>query len=63
MSTVELINEQLLIFPDELKQEVLDYVLFLRLKKLDRQFESILLSSSALQDWLTPEEDEAWKDL
>jgi hypothetical protein len=63
MSTKELIDEQLDVFPEELQQEVLDYVMYLRAKKLGYQFESILMSASVLQDWFTAEEDEAWKDL
>jgi hypothetical protein len=63
MSVREQIDQQLEVFPLELQQEVLDFTLYLRLHKLGHQFESILASASALQDWLSPEEDEAWKDL
>ena len=29
----------------------------------ENKFETAILSESALKDWLSPEEEEAWKDL
>jgi hypothetical protein len=51
--------------PDEILSEVLDFLLFIKTKKLQREkLEITLMSESALaKDWLTAEEDEAWKDL
>jgi hypothetical protein len=51
--------------PDEILSEVLDFLLFIKSKKLQREkLEITLMSESVLaKDWLTAEEDEAWKDL
>ena len=50
--------------PDELVQEVHDFVEYLQTKRLKGKFETALLAESALRkDWLTPAEDEAWQDL
>jgi hypothetical protein len=51
--------------PDEILSEVLDFLLFIKNKKLQREkLEITLMSESVLaKDWLNPEEDEAWKDL
>lgn len=51
--------------PDSLLKEVLDFLLFVRARKVTQeQLEVSLLSESTLaEDWLTPEEDEAWQHL
>jgi hypothetical protein len=51
--------------PDEILSEVLDFLLFVKSKKLQQEkLEITLMSESVLaKDWLTAEEDEAWKDL
>jgi hypothetical protein len=50
---------------DDILSEVLDFLLFVKKQKLQReQLEITLMSESVLaKDWLTAEEDEAWKDL
>jgi len=51
--------------PSATLKEVLDFLLFVRAKELQQeQLEISLLSESSLADeWLTPEEDEAWQHL
>jgi len=50
--------------PDELLEEVLDFIQFLKHRKNSEKFEITLASESALKkDWLRPEEDEAWQHL
>ena len=50
--------------PRTLLQEVLDFVRFLKSKSNQERLETALLSETALgNDWLRPEEDEAWRDL
>jgi len=50
--------------PDDLVQEVRDFVEYLESKNLKGKFETALLAESALRkDWLTPVEDQAWQDL
>jgi len=46
-------------------QEVLDFLMFIESKRIEtEQLEISLLSESVLaEDWLTPEEDEAWQHL
>ncbi len=44
--------------------EVLDFIIFLKIRHLNEKLETALLSESSLKkDWLSPEEEEAWKDL
>ena len=46
-------------------QEVLDFLMFIESKRIQTErLEISLLSESVLaEDWLTPEEDEAWEHL
>ena len=47
--------------PQNEMQEVYDFVL--RLKQKEKNSALFLSESSLKKDWLSPEEDEAWKDL
>ncbi len=51
--------------PDSTLKEVLDFLLFIKSRELQQeQLEVSLLSEPSLaEDWLTPEEDEAWQHL
>jgi hypothetical protein len=50
--------------PSEYVGEVIDFVEYLKQKRLKQIPETMLLSEAALaKDWDTPEEDEAWADL
>jgi hypothetical protein len=63
------IKEQLLneidIAPDSTLKEVLDFLLFIKTREIQQeQLDITLLSEASLaEDWLTPEEDEAWQYL
>ena len=50
---------------DSSLKEVLDFLLFIKSRELQQeQLEISLLSEPSLaEDWLTPEEDEAWQHL
>ncbi len=50
---------------DSTLKEVLDFLLFIKSRELQQeQLEISLLSEPSLaEDWLTPEEDEAWQPL
>ena len=50
---------------DSMLKEVLDFLLFIKSRELQQeQLEISLLSEPSLaEDWLTPEEDEAWQHL
>jgi hypothetical protein len=51
--------------PDSTLKEVLDFLLFIKARELEQeQLEISLLSEPSLaEEWLTPEEDEAWQHL
>lgn len=51
--------------PDSMLKEVLDSLLFIKTRELQQdQLEISLLSEPSLaEEWLTPEEDEAWQHL
>jgi hypothetical protein len=50
---------------DSTLKEVLDFLLFIKTRELQQeQLEISLLSEPSLaEEWLTPEEDEAWQHL
>jgi hypothetical protein len=50
---------------DSTLKEVLDFLLFIKTRELQQeQLETSLLSEPSLaEEWLTPEEDEAWQHL
>jgi len=50
--------------PENLLEDVLDYIDFLK-SKINRQKIATALASESIlkKDWLLPEEDEAWRDL
>ncbi len=50
--------------PENLLEDVLDYISFLKSKINKQTIATALASESILKrDWLLPEEDEAWRDL
>lgn len=61
----EIILKELNEIPENLFDEVLDFIKFLKFKsKKDNLDNWHLLSESSLaKDWLNEDEDEAWKDL
>jgi hypothetical protein len=64
METKELIHREIEVFPEPYLEEVLDFIHFLKDKAMKRKMETAILSESVLaRDWLSPEEDEAWKNL
>jgi hypothetical protein len=64
METKELIQKEIEFFPEPYLEEILDFIKFLKAKASKNRMETAILSESVLkQDWLSPEEDEAWKNL
>lgn len=64
MGKKELIATELDRIPEEMLDEVLDFVRFLGAKAVIRAGEPALLSEAALAEtWLKPEEDAAWSYL
>lgn len=64
MNAKELILKELENIPEFILEEVWDFLQFLKFKYPDGKVETTLLSESSLQkDWLSSEEDEAWKNL
>jgi hypothetical protein len=64
METKDLILKEIEVFPEPYLEEILDFIHFLKDKAMKISMESAILSESALsKEWLSREEDEAWKDL
>ncbi len=64
MNTKELFLKEVENIPESILEEVWDFLLFLKGKYYQDKLEASLLSESSLQkDWLSSEEDEAWKNL
>ena len=59
---IEEITEKTAVLPENLQQEVLDFVEFISRKQQVLLNETALLSEQALaKDWDRPEEEDAWK--
>ena len=64
MSTKEELMNEIQEAPEPLLSEVLDFVHFLKGKRLREKFETAMMSESSLgKDWLDREEDDAWQSL
>ena len=63
MSDKELLKQEIEKLPDHKAAEVLDYVRFLITQENEILSSTLVSEPSLATDWLTPEEDEAWKDL
>lgn len=60
----ELIFREIEQVPDNLVEEILDFIRFLRIKSQKEKLGAAIASESSLKkDWLRPEEDKAWQDL
>lgn len=63
MSTRNILIKEIENLPEPVLAEVLDYVRFLEYKNREGVENYIQSESSLMKEWLSPEEDEAWKDL
>ena len=64
MSTKEALAEEIKNAPENLLNEIYDYLLFLKKKAKEEKTLTHLASEKVLsRDWDSPEEDEAWKNL
>ncbi len=60
----ELILREIEQVPDDLFEEILEFIRFIRIKSWKESMETAIASESSLKkEWLRPEEDEAWQDL
>ena len=60
----ELLFKEIHSLPEHLKDELLDYIQYLKSKAAKEKYDLVLMSESSLQkDWLKPEEEEAWNKL
>ncbi len=60
----ELLFKEIEKLPENLKDELLDYIQYLKSKAAKEKYDLALISESSLKkDWLRPEEEEAWNDL
>ncbi len=64
MSKKELLLSEIEQVPEPFLDELLDFVHFLKTKKIKDRMDTAIASESSLKkDWLKPEEDKAWQDL
>jgi hypothetical protein len=64
MTTQELLMEEIKKAPESAVREARSFLRFLQAKAHAESFDGLALSRSSLaEDWLSQEEDEAWKDL
>ncbi|MFV9676808.1 MAG: DUF2281 domain-containing protein [Methanosarcinales archaeon] len=64
MEVKELIAEEIEKVPELYLMELLDFIRFLERKAVAQKRDLAIASESSLKkDWLSSEEDEAWKDL
>jgi Protein of unknown function (DUF2281) len=64
MTSKEVVIQELEKIPEHLLTEVLDFIQFLTTKYSKEESETHLLSESVLaKDWLSADEDRAWKNL
>lgn len=64
MSTMQLIEQEIIALPEPQQREVYDFARFLRIKTQDDSFDGLIASEAVLaRDWDTPEEDAAWASL
>lgn len=64
ISKKDQIIEELDKFPEDLLDEIFDYVKYLKGKLIKNNMEIAIMSESSLKkDWFRPEEDKAWQDL
>ncbi|MDR1704597.1 MAG: DUF2281 domain-containing protein [Clostridiales bacterium] len=64
MIAINQVIEEIETLPAVYFQEILDFVGYLKSKRIKNIPETMLLSEPSLaKDWDTPEEDEAWADL
>ena len=63
MSKREFLAKEAMIEPEQIIDKLVDYLMFLKSKSAEPNYDSMLLSYPTLsKDWLSPEEDAAWKD-
>ena len=64
MTHKEVILQEIEQMPEDVLEEVVDFIKFLKMKVVQDRFEVTLASESSLKkDWLRPEEDETWQNL
>lgn len=64
MSTKELLRAEIETTPEEIVREVYDFLHYLKHKNSQAKNADLYLAESALgKDWLSAEEDAAWRDL
>ena len=64
MEVKELIAEEIEKVPEPHLRELLDFIRFLERKTVSQKMDLAIASESSLKkDWLSSEEDEAWKEL
>ncbi len=63
MSSREALHNEIDDVPEQMIDEVLDFVHFLKARNLRGREAAILSEAILAQDWLRPEEEQAWSNL
>lgn len=64
MTSKEQILKEIEQVPESRFGEILDFIQFLKTKEAQEKLGITIISESSLKkDWLSPEEDEAWRNL
>lgn len=64
MTKKDILLKEITDIPEVLLDELIDFIRFLKLKRIKDTYNTIIVSEPSLKkDWLKPEEDEAWKNL
>ena len=64
MEMKELVIQEIERIPEKYLEEVLEFIRSIEVKGYEKTIGTAIASEKSLEkDWLTPEEDEAWKNL
>ncbi|OIO74445.1 MAG: DUF2281 domain-containing protein [Elusimicrobia bacterium CG1_02_37_114] len=64
MTKKETVIDEIKEMPDQIVEEILDFVQFLKAKSMNEKLKITMASEPSLRkDWLKPEEDKAWQNL
>ncbi len=63
MTKIETISQEISLLPDNLVDEVLEFIWHLKNNDNSSSYDFYTANESSLKDWLTVEEDIAWQNL
>ena len=63
MTKIETLSQEISLLPENLIDELFDFINYLKHKDNIENLDMYLANESALKEWLTVEEDKAWQNL